>query len=406
MLLTRDPFSSATGRGLVLKTVISSLENLGIKITIVCFEKVKGGADKRVIELKGPGVASLIKAVTLSLWKKLPLNELLYFEKNRLQELSKLVDEERPDFVYADMIRMAKYADCLGLPTIFDMDDVLSERYRKAVDNNQNTNFGYLSKKLPKWVNHVFGAVNIFVLKRESKCLAVREVYYAKKFQCTSLVSAYEARLFNNKHGTEIEPLPMAIKVGRRLTPKNDSLPSALFVGTLDYEPNKQAVLFLAKEVLPLIRDKAGFENFTLNVVGKLPAEPIMLENEGLCFEGYVEDLSVCYAENTVVLAPSFLPGGVKTKVIEALAYGRPVIANNNSIEGLDDVRHIVGVAESPTEWVDAIVELHGNYDEHLSRANAGVEYVQSRFGEDSVRMRWKRVVDLLMANPQIMTLN
>jgi hypothetical protein len=51
--------------------------------------------------------------------------------------------------------------------------------------------------------------------------------------------------------------------------------------------------------------------------------------------EGFVGRLSDVYSRNSILLAPSFLAGGLKTKITEALAYGVIPLANDVSFESL-----------------------------------------------------------------------
>ena len=52
-------------------------------------------------------------------------------------------------------------------------------------------------------------------------------------------------------------------------------------------------------------------------------------------FHGYVETLAEVYDGRSILLTPSFVGGGVKTKVLEAFAWGTPVIGNDNTFEGM-----------------------------------------------------------------------
>jgi glycosyltransferase involved in cell wall biosynthesis len=56
----------------------------------------------------------------------------------------------------------------------------------------------------------------------------------------------------------------------------------------------------------------------------------------GVEFLGFVEHLDEFYADIDAVLSPSFVPGGVKTKVYEAFSYGVPVIGNKITFSGID----------------------------------------------------------------------
>ena len=397
MLVTRDPFNNHTGRGLVLKTVIRFLEKLDIHTTIICFDEISPIDNIKTYQLGHPSFLDIFKSTLSSFLTGLPLNELLYYNKNKLQQIEKIVDRESPDFVYVDMIRLARYAKEIGLPTILDLDDLLSLRYHEAVTGKHQTGFGYLVKRVPKWINRLFLFFNLRFLARESKLLIGRELHYAKILKCTSLVSALEADKFNSTHGTNVMSLPMHIPAVPFYKLKNtEKTYNAIFVGTLTYDANLQAFQFLVKKVLPKLRSIPGLEKFTLTVIGKIPDDKKLYTYDGVQMAGFVEDLSKYYTSSEIVLAPSFLPGGIKTKVIEALAHGRPTIANRHALKGLDTIDEIAFQANDPDEWIENIQYIRSNPSEASQRANRGIQYVENRFGEEKMQQSWRNAVNSL----------
>ncbi len=414
MLLTRDPYTSNTGRGMVLRTAISSLQALGIKTTIVCFdsnEKTTRDSNDDFLYIGEPRTLDLAIAAVVAFLSKTPMNERIYFSNKKLREVQSIVNNVKPDFVYVDMIRLAKYAAIIDLPTIFDLDDLLSTRYSIAAKAGSVTGFGYLSKKLPRWADHVFRAFGRRVLVREAKLLESREIFYVRKFECTSLVSSLEARDFNEKYNESVHTLPMAIKSNSATTvyspPKRsvgaEQVVKGMFVGTLNYAPNLEAYRFLIDSVLPEIKSSLEHLEFTLLVVGDKPLSDDVPQPAGVRFLGFVEDLSEAYYQCDLVFAPSFLPGGIKTKFIEAIAHGKPTIANAHATQGLEsgELQKIAYYAESASEWAEAVKIIVSDPEKAGERAAKGVGFVQKRFGEQAVLNSWRLIVDTLAAHDE-----
>lgn len=403
LLLTRNPFTSNTGRGLVLKTAIDALNTLNIKITIVHFSNEKASnSTYQIHSFESPSTFGIICSTLKAIFYRLPINESIYQDRSKLKRLKNLATEITPDFVYADMIRMAPYAKALNLPTILDLDDLLSIRYKNAVASNQQTGFGYLDSTIPPWIKDLFQTLNRRLLTRESKLLEPREFYYANRFSCCALVSSFEAEKFHNKYGITTLSLPMKItaKPGAASAQWRNR---GLFVGTLNYGPNLQAFNFLVKEVLPEVRRLKGLEQFTLYVVGEMPSENVSVPNGDYELLGYVQDLSRSYQDSDVVFTPSFLPGGVKTKVIESMAHGRPTIANRNSVFGLKNVDSIIFLADSPKDWAKNVSEIKENYRSAQIRAEKGVKHIHDRFGEQAVLNNWRLAIKSLQLEDRSM---
>ena len=53
-------------------------------------------------------------------------------------------------------------------------------------------------------------------------------------------------------------------------------------------------------------------------------------------WHGFVADLNDVYAPGSILLVPAVLPGGIKTKVLEAFSFGCAVLGNPLAFEGLD----------------------------------------------------------------------
>jgi glycosyltransferase involved in cell wall biosynthesis len=109
-----------------------------------------------------------------------------------------------------------------------------------------------------------------------------------------------------------------------------------LFVGQLDYGPNIDAVRFLRVEILPRVR--AAVPDARLVVVGRAPVAAVRALDDGdTCrVVGPVPDLAPWYGSASVVVVPIRMGSGTRLKVLEALSWGKAVVATRVGAEGLD----------------------------------------------------------------------
>ena len=110
-----------------------------------------------------------------------------------------------------------------------------------------------------------------------------------------------------------------------------------LFVGNLDYYPNRDAVRWFAADVLPALRALAPAP-FRVVVVGNGAAPP------DLEHAGAVRDVGPCYATADVAIVPLRAGGGTRIKLLEAFAHGVPVVSTPIGAEGLEagDGEHLL----------------------------------------------------------------
>lgn len=131
----------------------------------------------------------------------------------------------------------------------------------------------------------------------------------------------------------------------RQLLEKRHALPAyhqlLLFNGLLRYGPNLDALKIILEKILPLL--EATGNPLTLLVCGKdLPAEMNELRDyreRGVVFAGFVDDIETYLKGCDTLLNPVQSGGGIKTKMVEAIAFGCRVVATRTGATGMDPGR-------------------------------------------------------------------
>lgn len=160
-----------------------------------------------------------------------------------------------------------------------------------------------------------------------------------------------------------------------------------LFVGGFRHPPNESAVLWFAREVLPLVRARAPGARLVL--AGGHPTAAIKaLPADAVRVLGRLndEDLATAYRCARVCLAPMLWGAGVKGKLIEALAWGVPVVSTPVGAEGVEGIEGPVAVATSPQDFAAAVIELLRDDALWRARRLAGLELVARSFSTERAR--------------------
>jgi glycosyltransferase involved in cell wall biosynthesis len=106
----------------------------------------------------------------------------------------------------------------------------------------------------------------------------------------------------------------------------------ALFIASFSYEPNRVALTFLAEQIMPLVW--SSLPQARLAVVGPGLEGPLP-EDPRIELRGFVDDLRAEYGRACCAVVPLLQGGGSPLKLIEALAYGMPVVATPRAAAGL-----------------------------------------------------------------------
>ncbi len=159
--------------------------------------------------------------------------------------------------------------------------------------------------------------------------------------------------------------------------PPRRTSPSIIFTGDMSYLPNQDAAVFFARRVFPLVRQ--SIEDARFLVVGRNPNHEVLRLQEipGVEVTGFVPDVRTYLAQAHVAVAPFSIAAGIQNKILEAMAYGLPVVATSRAVQGLSrEVAQLVGVADTPEEMGAAVLVLLRNPESgHMGRERVKVEY-------------------------------
>jgi polysaccharide biosynthesis protein PslH len=197
---------------------------------------------------------------------------------------------------------------------------------------------------------------------------------------CLITLSERDSRLLRRLYGrgaTHVSALSVRDKLPARPAEK-----FALFVGGAFYA-NRSGVVWFLENVAPRTQVRTrvvgrGFEGLAREVRDAVP---------NVTFVGEVDDLAPWYLGSQFVVAPIFDGSGMKTKVAEALMFGKKVIGTPEAFSGYEDVASRAGrICATADEFVSAMREFaaasHEPFDHELRAA------YEARYSFEAARAR------------------
>ena len=134
------------------------------------------------------------------------------------------------------------------------------------------------------------------------------------------------------------------------------------FIGSLDYMPNQEGLIWFVEKVWKRYfhnTDGVAFHIAGRNAPGKLKK---YLKNQPVNFIGEVDNASHFMQEGGIMVAPVFSGGGIRVKIIEAMANGIPVVSTTIGAEGLDVTNNEnIMVADTPEKFAESVNKLLEN---------------------------------------------
>ncbi len=165
-----------------------------------------------------------------------------------------------------------------------------------------------------------------------------------------------------------------------------------IFVAGFGHPPNTDAALWFVNEIFPKI--KLQCPRVSLYLIGSRPTEQVKsLNGPSVHVTGYVTDaeLAAHYAEARVAVVPLRFGAGVKNKVVEAMAYGVPLVTTEVGAQGLPDVESLIPVTSDAEQFARAVVELLREDNAWTKTSTNGNSYVQQHFSEQTMQESLKR---------------
>jgi glycosyltransferase involved in cell wall biosynthesis len=193
------------------------------------------------------------------------------------------------------------------------------------------------------------------------------------------------ARLLSHRPEARIHVIPNMVDVEefhpRKRTDSTE--PRLLFTGTLYYLPNIDGLLWLQREVMPLLKNPVPRVK-VLGFGATSELDPVKNDPQ-FQFEGYVENMAEHLDQGDLYLCPLRVGAGVRFKLLEAFSAGMATISTTLGYEGIPCTpgEHLL-VADTPEEFAEAIARLLADPLERERIGNNAREFVLERYSVEA----------------------
>lgn len=321
----RAPFPLDSGARIRAHRLMSGLSE-AFDATLVCFEhhpqSPDGHTDAAQLRRLFPGVevvtvpglgpakrmdqaASLLSAPSWSFGR--------YRRAGFAAALADAVRRRRPGVLHLDDLGVAQLGPFAGMVNVYSSHNV-EQRILQLEENK-----GSAPRRL-------FTAV-------EARKVRGEEERVWRSMDLSLAVSPLDAQAMREGGARRVELCPNG-------TDRVDALPMpalsegdelrVVFVGSGAYAPYERGLAWFVREVLPRVGLRAPVR---FDVVGQPPARPV--EAPGVSYVGRVPSVAPYYEHAHLVVVPVFEGSGTRLKLLEAVAYGRPVVSTRLGAEGL-----------------------------------------------------------------------
>jgi len=173
--------------------------------------------------------------------------------------------------------------------------------------------------------------------------------------------------------------------------------PLLMFLGSMDWEANIDAVDYFCREIWPAIRSAVPSARF--RIVGRNPHPRVMkLASESVEVTGRVPSVVDHLREAAVFVVPLRVGGGTRLKIFEAMAAGKAVVSTAVGAEGLEvhDGRDVI-LADGPARFADAVIGLLQD-PERRRRFESAASELAARFDWSVIARQFETILTKVAA--------
>ena len=322
-------------------------------LTLFCFDE--GDPDAlRFVEKEGIRVffapaagkttrVLLYAQLLANLFSAYPFTVSKHYSRTFHQQILARINSESPDLVHVEWTPYARYLS--GIPTgktVISTHNIEAQIwFRRARRSSTLLEKAFFSLQAVK--------MRAFEKRRLSRADEVTAVTI-EDLQWLKKAGISKTSLVENGVDTEYFQPTSDSEVQREI----------LFLASLDWYPNQDALRFFLEEIMPRVRTK--LPNVQLTIAGRRPPIELVAQIRslpGASLHSDVPDVRPFLARSSAFVVPLRIGGGSRIKILEALAAGKAVVSTRIGAEGLQlcSGEHLL-LADRPDDFADRVIEL------------------------------------------------
>jgi len=258
--------------------------------------------------------------------------------------------------------------------------------YQKDIQGFSNAKFGYRAHNIEHEIWQQLArkernSIKKYFLKLLAKNLKTKELELINSVDFILPLSSKDQEKIKKKANKPSFYIPVSIN---NFEPKADySNLSLCFIGSFNWRPNSEGLLWFIKDVFPKI--KQHFPHITINIAGRESEKINELKGlDGVNIKGFVKNSSDFLLENGIFIAPLISGSGVKIKVLEALSLGLPCVLTEIAAEGLD-LPNTINISKTADDFTNDLLQLINNESARKIRGLDAYSFIKAEFSDNKI---------------------
>ncbi|HSM49515.1 MAG TPA: glycosyltransferase family 4 protein [Draconibacterium sp.] len=389
-ITNKVPYPVKDGGAIACMNLARGFSLLGHQVTILAMNTVKhhitfGEIPESVKELAEfklvnvPARISPVSALLNLFFSKKPYNATRFISKIFAEELKKILHENEYDIIQLEGLYVCPY-----IPVIRENSKAKIIYRAHNIEHEIWSRTAIMAHGFEKWY-----------LKNLSKRIKRFETQILNKYDLLVPITSRDGNILNKLGNTKPAHVSQTGIDSSVLIPNSKNLnhPTLFHIGSLEWSPNQEGLIWFFENCWDAIREKYPDLKFYVAGRNAPPWFQKMLNLPNVVFKGEVADAYEFMNSKSIMVVPLFSGSGMRIKIIEGMALGKPIVTTPVGTEGISTtsgeniivITDMEGFVKSISELIEnrdffdkisknAIEFIHENFD-NLSSAGALIEF-------------------------------
>lgn len=384
-LANKIPYPPKDGGAIATLNIAKGLAELGHEVTILGMNTTKHYFDLNLIpetlkkaihfrEVKVDTGLSVLAGLFNLLFSQQPYNAVRFFNNNFTQELIAILQEKEFDIIQLEGLYLMYY-----LNTIRQYSEAKVALRAHNIEH-EIWERSALQERSP---------VKRYYLNILARRIKKFKLSMLNKYDILIPITRRDARQFDsfgNVKPSIVIPVGTAVGSAREQNTEID-YPGVFFIGTLDWFPNQEGLIWFMDKVWPKVI--AVMPGLMFHVAGR-NAPGWMAErlknNPNTKYHGEIESADEFIDRNALMIAPLFSGSGMRVKIVEGMARGKTILTTKIGAEGIEveNGRHLL-IQDYENDFAACIVELMNNKQRFSEIGKNAKQFVEKHYDNQKI---------------------
>ena len=377
-LMNKVPWPPKDGGAIACMNMTKGFSMLGHEVTVLSMNtskhhirikdmpaNIRSLADFRLVEV--PASINWFEAALNFVFSKLPYNAQRFISDEYSLELIKLLNEKQFDVIQLEGLYLCPY-----IPVI--------RKYSKALIAYRAHNIEY---EIWERTATLSEGMRSKYLKNLSKRIKRFEINHLNLYDILVPITERDGQILdalgNNKpHHTSQTGIDFASLVP---TAKKLEFPSLFHIGALDWAPNQEGLIWFFEHCWSKIHTENPQLKFYL--AGRNAPEWFekRIKLKGVKYLGEINDAYDFMNSKAIMVVPLFSGSGMRIKIIEGMALGKPIVTTDIGTEGIptENGNNIL-IANDADQFIEAITRLINDRELSNQIGKNAIGFIQEKF--------------------------